>query len=212
MPKVQALTVWLIAACLAVPAATHADPVLVTGGGYTPDFEGHLFRFTGDGFDLVQNELLFFPDWDSGICRICHPGDPVDLSAHFDGTAGFGSGSGTIGGTTYAALTYQGSLDFRVTPVVFPTPDDTFVSLTAPFVFTGFLRAFAGGREVFAEELRGQGSANAFFTGDSLEMRPEESEPRFHFTAAAPVPEPGTMVLVALGAFAAVARRRILNR
>src|SRR5687768_14197748 len=49
------------AALLALPPAAHADPV--TGGGYTPDFEGHLFRLIGADFDLRENELMFYPEW-----------------------------------------------------------------------------------------------------------------------------------------------------
>jgi hypothetical protein len=200
------------AALLALPPAAHADPV--TGGGYTPDFEGHLFRLIGADFDLRENELMFYPEWTLATCRPCFAGDMVDLSSTFDGSAGFGSGSGTIAGTFYPSLTYRGTLDFRATPVVFPEvqgpPGEAqSVLLNAPFTFTGFITAFSDEREVFARSLTGAGLASAGFIGvPGGEMWLDDSYPTYAFQAAEPVPEPATLLLAGAGLGAAARFRR----
>ena len=201
--------VLLVASALFAPSNSEADPLVVTGGGYRPDFEGHLYQVVGEGFDLRQGELLFFPVVTMDLCAPCFAGDMLDFSARFDGTAGFGSGSGTIAGTTYPVLTYQGWFDFRADPIVFPAAERE-VLLSAPFMFTGSLRAFVEGREVFAHSLIGRGSANALYYGNSeMGMFPEDTDPGYRFD---PVPEPATLLLVTSGALGITARVRWRRR
>ena len=212
-----ALLLWPL---LAFAPAAHADPVVVTTGDYTPDIEGHMFRLVGNGFDLFQNEPFFFPEWTSHICNPCRPGNVVDFSSRFEGESYFGSGSGTIDGTRHPALTYQGTLDFRAMPVVFPPEEsaepgssNSLVVVQAPFQFTGSLAAFADGRLVFERSLTGAGTAGAAYFGEPGGPRLlEDSQPAFRFEAAEPVPEPATLVLVAAGAAVAAARRRRRSR
>ncbi len=203
------MVVGAIASVLLLPLPASADPLVVTSGAYSTDFEGHSFLLAGSGFSLFQGELGLFPDWDTPVCTTCVPGDTVDLSSRFIGQPYFGSGSGTIGDVAYASLTYEGWFDFQAPPVVFPETSADFLSVTSTFLFTGFLRAFADGHDVFAHDLAGGGTAGAYYFRSGDSYRIEESQPGYRFLApAAPVPEPATFLLISGGVATLLARRR----
>jgi hypothetical protein len=204
-------TVVLLSVFLTVcglPSAVRADPLTLSGlSHFQLDFEGDLFHFIGSSFDLRgRTETgVFIPRVHAPSCDPCFPGDVVNLSFRTIGEVDLGTGDGTVNGLDYGSLTYRGSLQFDVTPIVFPAIPPDHVGafpIRAPFHFSGFLRAFDGEDEVFAHALRGIGTAHESFI--SLDGFPPfgtgaEGETPYPFDDATPVPEPSTIVLVGLG-------------
>ena len=199
----------LFMAVVCLPADSPAEPLTLSGASFLSlDFEGDWFHFVGSTFDLSSRRDFSDPSIPTTFygdsCLPCRPGlDTVDLSFRTPGAVLLGTGEGTIGGTTYPALTFRGSLDFAVSPMLFPDVTDFTLFLEPSFVFDGFVRAFVGDVEVFAAPLRGRGMANIGFVRelDSGSYVPMEDAIRFDFTSdPAPVPEPSTLLLFATGA------------
>ena len=217
--NVVLLSVFLTVGSL--PNAVRADPLTLSGlSHFQLDFEGDLFHFVGSSFDLRgRTETgVFIPRVHAPSCDPCFPGDLVNLSFRTIGEVDLGTGDGTVNGLDFQSLTYRGSLQFDVTPVVFPAiPPDHIggFPISAPFRFSGFLRAFEGDDEIFAHALRGIGVAHESFISDNG-LPPfdtgVEGETPYPFDDPTPVPEPSTAVLVGLGAVALSRVRRSVAR
>jgi len=194
-----------------LPTAVRADPLRLNGlSHFQLDFEGDFFHFIGGAFDLTGRTQPgeFIPAVHAPTCDPCFPGDVVNLSFRTPGEVDLGTGQGTVNGLEFSSLSFRASLQFDATPIVFPSlPSDLVgsVSIDAPFRFSGFLRAFAGGNEVFAHSLRGVGTAFERFISDT-DAPPfdtgVEGELPYAFDDLSPVPEPSTMLLVGFGALA----------
>jgi PEP-CTERM motif len=201
---------------LTVPAPLRADPLTLGPSSFLVlDIDAHFYRFLGSSFDIRETELMFILGQLGPTCFNCRTGDIVDLSFRTGADVSLGAGEGVINGVAFPELTFRGSLDFQAPAVSFPNVDVTedFIRITPPFVFGGFFRALAGGTEVFANELRGVGTASVLYERlDAETFIPDEGAIVYSFrqaTEPAPVPEPSTMLLVGLGA---VGIRRFIRR
>jgi hypothetical protein len=207
------VTVWLVVASTA--ATVRADPYVVgTGGVLVLDFEGDFFRFVGQGFTVdasaAENVGLFFSRTDQPSCDPCRAGDVFNPGFTTNGEILFGTGSATFGTVSYPNLTLHGTLGFDVTPLVFPDTTSDGLLVETPFSFTGFVRGATGVDQAFAADFIGTGKVGRFFDRtESGSYVAGENHITFLFdTPAAPVPEPGTMLLVGGGIAGVAARMR----
>lgn len=214
-------TTCLIAA-LAFPAKLAADPVTVTGGHLLVTGSSGSLELTGErGFSLSATVSTFSGVFAPDACDTpdCEPGTTVSLHAHWVGLDVRG-GILTFDGETYplrddaaaAGVDFQGS--FIAPPIA------RSAVVTAPFLLppripgtsggSGFSLPFPGGS--FA--LQGNGTATINLS-QYFENSPEGprflnawtvESVRYDFSAAEPVPEPGTLLLAGLG-IAGIARR-----
>jgi hypothetical protein len=200
--------------------AVHAEELRVTNGGLIFDFEGDTYLFMGSGFSIQSDPFanlgLVIDRQTAPTCTFCNAGDTVDLSFHTPGEVNLGTGSATIGGTSYSDIALRGVLDFAVTPVAFPSSSDLFVDIKAPLSFTGTIRGLSGGNEVFALDLFGSGTARApYFFWDAMNAYVSDmGRVTYDFDAnSTATPEPTSLLLLAPGlAAGALARRRRRSR
>lgn len=187
-----------------------------SGSTLALDFEGDMFRFVGEGFTITQDAVasvgLFFPRLSEPSCDPCRPGDIYNPGFRTLGEVLLGTGRATFGSTTYADLTFYGTLDLDVSPLSFPDPGGDGFRLSTPFAFNGSLRGAAGNAQAFAGGFTGRGLVLRLFDrSDDGRYFGGENQTIFMFEATDPaaVPEPATMLLVGAGAsIAALARRR----
>ena len=216
---------------VALPCATtaSADPVVVTSGLFQIASDNPpYFRFFGEGgFELSG----IFPTIQSSPFLTCFVGCPGGSNLDMTTLAGGVSegSSSSLGLTTGAVINgtvfyppfgvgpdspaLVGTLRFDAPVVVVPPRDDeaTFtLHVIVPFVLTGDVTGFAPDDEdaatpLFNIALVGHGTAElamAWFDGEL-----DEPKLTYTFTAAEPVPEPATMVLLGTGLAAAGLRR-----
>ena len=212
-----ATCVAVIGALVAFPGRAWAEPIQVTGGGFSLDFEGHILNLIGTGFAIRHapdptNLGLFIPRLPTtGDCGACDPGDELNVSFKTPGDEYLGIGDATIGGTNFSNVTLRGTLDFQADPFTMPVgvPDNEFFRAVSAFAFTGAIRGLSGGTELFSVALAGSGHVSTeFFTFNGRFVPEAGGEPLFLFENVAPTPEPSTLVLVGLGLAAAARARR----
>jgi hypothetical protein len=205
----------LLASFLALTpvAAAHADPVTLTSGFMSGAGLGLSFEFVGEGFRA-------FGSFEPGVigpqftCTPCVEGESIRLDSTFGGTLGFGTA--TVGGTTFTGIEFGGLMDFTAPQVIAPGIRGDF-TVTENFTFTArFQGAVSGSSDpaLFTRDLTGRGLVTASFiqSGDPAIDPPmfDFASVRYDFTAdsPAPVPEPGTLLLVASGLGAALRYRK----
>ena len=210
--------------CVALVGAIHgssssavADPLQIRFGGLALDFEGHILGVAGDGFmvrhvvDPVNLGLFIASVPNPDFCFGCNAGDVLNMSFTTPGETYLGIGEATVNGNTYTGVTLRGSLDFQAETLTLPVglPDGTFFPAIAPFMFTGVIRGFSGGAELFSLDLFGTGRARTdYYTLGNRFVSEAGSEGIYRFEDVAATPEPSTLLLMGLGLAAAGARRR----
>jgi PEP-CTERM motif len=194
---------------LLVPARAAAEPVTITAG----HFETNLFlglarvMLEGDDFFLQTGASGFRSEL--AFCSPCAPEDPVTLSGTLQ-TTELRGGEARVNGVDYGEVLIGNFSGTFTTGVATLTGADQVVTL--PFVFSGMVSGFLNETSppLFTTTLSGAGIATASFTafeGGLVNAR----DLRYDFTAAEPVPEPATVLLVSAG-LAFAARRRMRRR
>jgi hypothetical protein len=226
----------LLAVLLAgVAAPTSADPLVIQSGNFgRSGGDPAAFRFVGD--DFILSGILFRSGDDLGPYRTCTlsapcaVGSAIDFSSTFSGPA-FPSGPTIFNGepapvtSEFPAVVLMG--DFRVegpTLAAPPLGPDDVGRLTAPFSFRGSVIAFAAqgtyqafvlGPELFRTDLIGSGRANLVLSPRPCTTFDCVPAPPYHVGlfdyVFEPVPEPGTLGLLALGS-SVMAAARVLRR
>jgi hypothetical protein len=205
-------------------SSSSADPIRVTAGFFISPEDGPPgFSFQGDGLILSAFFPLVTASPRDACLAGCVPGTAVDMST-LAGTATastpftLGTSPGAlINGMEFGDLSQfgprlglAGVMRFDAPNVVLP-PLDSYEALRVPFAFTANVTAFAAedlmaAAPLFNVALVGQGTARLEFL-EALGGRYFEPYVTYTFAATAdPIPEPGTLLLLATG-IAVTARR-----
>lgn len=209
------------------PRPASADPLRITSGVFVLDIELDIIDFNGDGFSLktvpslttlVSATKLFDRGGEPSLFApfaIETEGQIIDWG--FETTGGgqlLARGADVVlGGINATNVDLLGSMRFDAvpTPLTF-TGDPDFVDFeyVAPFAFNAMIRGIQGSDELFAREFIGSGRVivNYEGTGTPGVYGFADESIRYEFDAVAPIPEPGTLLLLGSGLAGVVLRRR----
>lgn len=190
---------------LVITPSVKADPVVITGGSLSVVgiLGGPNYTMTG------QNFVVTAINGDQGNTPGCFPcvsGQPVSLSSFLTGSS-LGRGTAIVDGVTFNNLAFVGQFIFSAGAAILP-PDMVEVTVTTPFVFSGFIVGCTGSHlvcetEVFTRELVGQGTVTALFGGgfpfNGVTLYSIRSVTYTFEGAAAEIPEPMTILLLTSG-------------
>ena len=193
-----------------------ADPVRVVrfGDVYTGNYDTG-FNLAGTNYSFMASQVL-----DPIVnCAPCTPGAVLDLSTTLV-VRDWDAGRAEVDGRTYESVFYSGSFNFDAGSVIVPDmppgqsgPDGQGLSrLFTTFRFTGTLAGFADpgltGAPLFSVPLTGGGGVAVAFSNYPPESGIRVLQLDYHFEDAAPVPEPGSLLLFGSGAAWIAARWR----
>ena len=178
-------------------------------GSISLDSEGGLFySLAGPGF-VAQRDFAPFGWADTGLdigCFTeggCGNGELASFTTSTFENVALGHGDATVGDNSYVDVAFRGTWSLTSPGARLPDTPDQFALLTAPFSFTGTLIGSIGGRDLFETALTGNGMARVFVarTGPGGWQIEEANAIQYLFadSGPAPVPEPGTLLLGALG-------------
>lgn len=213
-PALLLLTLFLL------PAALQAEPVSITGGTLTFNYGRGAFRngggtLTGTGFTVQYFERDGSPMIRPEVCTggPCVPGAVLSFNGHqiLPNTLPSSSNFAVVNGVTYSRITVGGLLNFTADSIVVPDSTLSTVTVSAPFSLIGDLSISVPGTfdPIFNQMVFGQGLLTLTFTRSFNGYL--VTRYTFDFSpAAAPVPEPATLLLLGSGlaGFAARAYKR----
>lgn len=149
---------------LVITPAVKADPIVITGGSLTVVGPFGIPTYTMTG----QNFMITATGRDQGNTPNCFPcpsGTPISISSFLVGST-LGAGTVTINGTTFTNVFFFGQVSLAAPNVILP-PDLASVTVTAPFVLSGFMFGCDDpvicSNQIFITELIGQGTVTALF-------------------------------------------------
>jgi hypothetical protein len=197
-----------------LPALAQADPIPITGGFLTAVGQGNFgtFEITGPGLSLTGSTQT--GNVEPAACSGCQSGTVLRMGSLFTDRHEFADPIIIDGSPFTGAL--SGVFEFTSASIITPDEPADF-TIQQAFTFSGLLSAFdeLGQNFLFSRMLVGQGLLTANFDlnpQSEVENRAifDFRDIRYEFTAAEPVPEPLTLLLVGsgLGTIAFRNRRR----
>jgi hypothetical protein len=201
-------------------SATRADPIRITAGALLGDTFGAHLNATGErefAISAAGDKVGGIYNPAQCVGTSCFPGDVLPITASWSG-GDFGGVVSIDGETFVIGLTTgeQGSalVSFNGSLMLPQFSGTSLLSVSTPFTFSGtlFYPFPEGPQEQRRESLTGAGIATLQFQWSSSFSAWLYEGGRYDFSPAAPIPEPGSLMLVATGAGVLLARQRLGRR